>query len=94
MTITVSISEFRQNISHYVSLAQEGYVIVLKNGKKGQNLVEVVKRPKFDLHTFEKALENASGVFTVENHPEWKTKADVSKWLRTERSKADRHFDF
>lgn len=92
MTIVVSISQFRQNIADYISKAQSGHTIILKDEKKGQEIAHVVTPKQFDPDTFSKALEQASGVFTAKNHPEWKTKQDVIRWLRKTRKSSDRTF--
>lgn len=47
---------------------------------------------KFNLEAFKKALDSAAGVFTAKNHPEWRTKKDVIKWLEKSRAEADRTF--
>lgn len=92
MTLTVSVGEFRQNISHYISKAKEGHTILLKDGKKGHEIAQLVGKKEFNPIAFERALKNAAGVFTAENHPEWRTKKDIIRWLRKERLAADRHF--
>lgn len=92
MTITVSVSQFRQHISEYISKAQEGHAIILKDEKKDQQLVQLVSKKAFNPVTFERVLKEAAGIFTAENHPEWRTKNDVIKWVRQERLASDRHF--
>lgn len=93
MTITVSISEFRQNISNYIAKVRAGDTIVLKDGKKGEEVAEVVGKKKWDPEAFRKALRRAAGVFTAENHPEWRTKRDVIRWVERSRKAAERHFN-
>lgn len=92
MNIIVSISDFRQHISDYISKAKEGHTVVLKDERKDQLLVQLVGKKKFNPETFGKALNEVTGIFTAENHPEWRTKNDVIKWIRKERSAADRKF--
>lgn len=92
MTITVSISQFRQNIASYIEKAKQGDTVILKDEKKGQQLVQLVGRKKFDPIAFGKALEAAAGVFTAKNHPEWRTKRDVINWVEQGRKAADRTF--
>lgn len=92
MTLIVSISQFRQNIADYIVKAKEGHTILLKDEKKGQQIAQLVGRKEFNPQTFEKALRAASGIFTAENHPEWRTKKDIIRWLRKERLAAERHF--
>ena len=92
MTLSVSISQFRQHIADYIAKANEGYTVIIKDEKKSQEIVQLVGKKKFNPETFGKALENAVGVFTPENHPEWKTKKDVIKWVYRGRKAADRTF--
>lgn len=85
MNITVSISEFRQNISEYLAKAQAGDTIILKNEKKDEEIAEVIGTRKWDPVAFGKALRAAAGVFTAKNHPEWRTKRDVIRWVENSR---------
>lgn len=92
MTITVSISQFRRNIAQYLAKAKDGYTIILKDEKKNEEIGQLIGKKKFDPEAFGKALKDAAGVFTAENHPEWKTKKDVTRWLRNTRKSSDRTF--
>lgn len=92
MNIIVSVSQFRQNIAAYIEKAKKGDTVVLKDEKKGQQLVQLVGKKKFDPDAFGKALKAASGVFSAKNHPEWKTKREVINWVRESRKAADRRF--
>lgn len=92
MTITVSISQFRQNISDYLEKAKAGNIIVLKDEKKGEEVAQVVGKKQFDLDSFKKTLRKVAGTFTAENHPEWRTKRDVIRWVEQGRKAADRSF--
>ena len=92
MNIVVSISQFRQNIASYIDKAKKGDTVILKDEKKGQQVVQLIGKKKFDPDAFGKALKTASGVFSVKNHPEWKTKSDVAKWVEKGRKAADRSF--
>ena len=92
MTITVSISQFRQNISKYIEQAQAGHIIVLRDKKKDETVAELTGKKKFDPIAFGKALKAAAGTFTAKNHPEWRTKKDVIRWVAKERKAADRTF--
>ncbi len=92
MTITVSISDFRQNISDYLAKAQAGHIIVLKDEKKGYDVAEVTGKKKFDPIAFQKTLKKVAGTFTAKNHPEWKTLQDVIRWVEQSRKAADRTF--
>ena len=92
MTLTVSISEFRNNLSDYLDKVSEGARLLIKDEKKDKLVAEVVGKKEFDPEAFEKALDRAAGVFTAKNHPEWRTKKDVIHWLRETRKNFDREF--
>lgn len=92
MTLTVSISQFRQNISEYLTKAKEGHIIILKDDKRDQEVVQVVGKKTFNPETFAKALEASAGIFSAENHPEWKTKKDVINWVHKSRKSSERNF--
>ena len=92
MNVVVSISQFRQNIASYIDKAKKGDTVILKDEKKGQQVVQLIGKKKFDPDAFGKALKAAAGVFSAKNHPEWRTKSDVIKWVQQERKAADRSF--
>lgn len=92
MTLTVSISEFRNNISLYLAKVNEGNQLFIKDGKKRTTLAQVSKVRIFDKDAYQQALTKAAGVFTAENHPEWATKKKVIAWLRKTRLNNERSF--
>lgn len=92
MTLTVSIGKFRQNIADYITKVKEGHIIILKDEKKGQEIGQIIGKKKFDPYAFGQALEDATGIFTAKNHPEWKTKGDVIGWVNQGRQSSDRTF--
>lgn len=92
MTITVSISEFRQNISDYLDKIRAGDTIVLKDEKKNEEIAEVVGKKKWDPIAFEKAMRKVAGSISAKNHPEWRTKRDVNRWVEQSRKAAERSF--
>ena len=92
MTITTSISDFRQNISDYLEKARSGTTIEVRDKKKGRLIAELKGKKEFDPVAFGKALDKAAGVFTAKNHPEWRTKQDVIRWVEQSRKAADRTF--
>lgn len=92
MTITVSISQFRQNIAAYIEKLKAGDTVILQDEKKNQTVAQLVRKKNFNAKAFGDALHAATGVLTTKNHPEWATKADVMKWLEKERKNADRTF--
>lgn len=92
MTIVVSIADFRKNIADYLSKVQTGHTIVLKDEKRGREIAQLTAKKQFDPESFGRALKNAAGVFSAKNHPEWRTKRDVIKWVEEGRKAADRTF--
>lgn len=92
MTITVSISEFRQNIAEYLNQVESGHTILLKDNKRGKTVAQVLRKKTFDPQSFGRTLKAAAGVFTAEQHPEWRTKQDVIRWVQEGRKKAERAF--
>ena len=92
MTITVSISDFRQNIADYLAKIKAGDTIVLKDNKKGEEIAEVTGKKKWDPVAFSKALHKAAGSISAKNHPEWRTKEDVIRWVEKSRKAAERSF--
>ncbi len=92
MIINVSISQFRQNLADYIAKVVAGHTVILENGKKDQQIIQLVGKKKFNPYTFGNALKEASGIFTAENHPEWQSKEDVIKWVEKGRLSADRNF--
>ncbi len=92
MTITVSISEFRQNIAQYLARTKAGHTVLLKDGKKGEIIATLSGKKKFNPEAFGRALKSAAGVFSAKNHPEWRTKKDVIRWVERGRQAAERTF--
>ena len=92
MTLTVSVSELRNNLAQYLERVTNGANLLVRDEKKDLTIAQVTPIHTFDPVAFEKALDRAAGVFTAENHPEWRTKKDVSKWLRETRKNFDRKF--
>ncbi len=90
MTITVSISQLRDDLAKYISRAQEGDRVVVKDEKKDVEVAEIIGKKPFDSEAFRRALHEAAGVLTAKNHPEWRTKRQVVSWLRRERKAAER----
>lgn len=93
MTITVSISDFRNNISDYLQDLRLGHRIILKDEKKNEEVAEIVGKKKFDPEKFWAAMKKVAGTISVKDHPEWATPAKINKWLRKTRKESERHFD-
>lgn len=92
MTYIVSIADFRQNLSDYFIKIREGHEVKVKDEKRGEIIATLVPEKKFDPVAFGRALHRAAGVFTAGNHPEWRTKRDVVKWVNDQRKAAERTF--
>lgn len=92
MTITVSISQFRQNISDYLQKVREGHRVSLRDAKRDEVVASIVPEKRFDPDAFRNAMYKAAGIFTAKNHPEWRTKRQVIRWLEKSRAAADRTF--
>lgn len=94
MTITVSVSDFRQNMSSYLARVSRGTKVIIKDDKKDTNLAEVIPTKNWDPVAYERTLRKVAGTFTAKNHPEWRTKRDVIRWVEKSRKQSDRSFDW
>lgn len=92
MTLTVSISELRNNLAQYLERVASGVNLLVRDEKKGQLVAEITGKKEFNPDRFERVLQSAAGVFTKKNHPEWTDKKDIIKWLEKERLSSDRKF--
>lgn len=92
MTLTVSISEFRNNLSDYLEKVSGGTRLLVRDEKKNKLVAEVIGRQEFDPEAYQQTLDKATGIFTAKRHPEWRTKKDVINWLRKSRLADERHF--
>lgn len=93
MTITVSISQFRQNVSDYLQKVREGHRVTLRDAKRDEIVASIVPEKRFDPKAFRSAMYKAAGIFTAKNHPEWATRRRVEQWLRKGRLADERTFD-
>ncbi|MBF8250114.1 MAG: hypothetical protein HW400_715 [Candidatus Levybacteria bacterium] len=92
MTLTVSVSQFRNNMADYLDKVIAGNRILIRDEKKDVAIAELTKTKSFDKDAFERTLRKAAGVFTAKNHPEWRTKTDVINWVRKNRLANQRSF--
>lgn len=96
MTWTVSISDFRNNLSDYLEKVRLGDDLIIKDEKKNEEIVEV-KAKKFNQKQYaadyRAMLKQVAGTFIAKRHPEWATKKKVEKWLRETRMNSERSFD-
>lgn len=95
MTATVSISDFRNNISSYLDFLSRGDVI-LRDEKKNLDVARITGIKQWDPTAYSQMLKKlaAKPVFSAKDHPEWATLRDVQKWLRQTRKNADRDFSY
>lgn len=95
MTHIVSISDFRQDMSYYIGLVSRGDTVILKDSKKGEEIVQITKTQKWDPVAYKAMLKRMfANPISAKDHPEWATKTKVEKWLRTTRKNADRDFSY
>jgi prevent-host-death family protein len=92
MTITVSISDLRNNISDYLEKVMKGTRVFVRDEKRGITVAELIQTATFDKISYEKTLRKAAGIFSKENHPEWKTEKDVINWVSKNRIHDERTF--
>ena len=94
MTQIVSISDFRNDLSYYIGLASRGDTIIIKDSKKGQEIVQITKTQKWNPQAYRAMLKNiAANPVSAKDHPEWATRAKVEKWLRQSRLADERNFN-
>jgi len=93
MTLTVSVSELRSNISSYLDRVTKGARVLIRDEKKDLTIAQITPQTSnFDKEAFEKSLRKAAGIFSLENHPEWSTKKRINSWLRKQRLADQRSF--
>ena len=92
MTLTVSVSELRSNISSYLEQVVKGARVLIRDEKKDLTIAQITQTYVFNKDLFEKTLRKTAGVFSAKNHPEWGTKEKVTQWLVKTRQSSDRHF--
>jgi prevent-host-death family protein len=92
MTLTVSVSELRNNISGYLDKVVKGSRVLIRDEKRNIPIAQITQTSAFDKTMYEKVLRKASGIFTAKNHPEWATKKKVIGWIIKDRLAADRTF--
>lgn len=92
MTLTVSVSQFRNNMADYLDKVIAGNRVLIRDEKKDVAIAELTKTKSFDKDAFGISLQKAAGVFSAKNHPEWKTKSKISKWLTKSRLSDERPF--
>lgn len=91
MTLTVSISDLRNNISDYLEKVMKGTRVFVRDEKRGITVAELIQTSTFDKVSYEKILRKAAGVFSEDNHPEWKSKSDIINWVTKNRISDERN---
>lgn len=89
MTITISISELRNNISAYLTKASSGTNIIIRDDKRSKYIAQITGINEFNKKEYEQALSSYAGSLS-EKHKEWRTKASLNKWIRSTRKQSDR----
>jgi len=92
MVITVSISDLRNNIAQYLEQVTKGTRVFIRDEKRDKIIAQISQNTSFNPVSYEKALRKAAGIFTADNHPEWKSREDVARWLTKTRLASDRKF--
>ena len=92
MTVTVSVSDLRNNISNYLEKVMKGTRVLVRDEKRGITVAEIIHTTSFDKKAYEHALQKAAGIFSEKNHPEWQTKEDVINWVSKNRLSDERSF--
>lgn len=92
MTVTVSVSDLRNNISLYLERVMKGARVIIRDEKKDIAIAQITQTFSFDKKMYEKALQKAAGIFSSDNHPEWSTKSKIIDWVTRNRLSDERHF--
>ena len=92
MTLTVSVSALRNNISAYLARALRGTRVLIRDEKRQKTIAQITHIRSFDKQAYERALKKAAGVFSAKNHPEWSTQKDVAEWVQASRLSDERTF--
>ena len=86
MNLTVSVSDFRDNLTDYLTLLQEGKKVVIKDARKNKPLVELtsVKPEKFDWGNYIKEVKKlaGSGLFVSDEADRRKFRRSFDRRLR------------
>ena len=90
--LTVSIGDFRNNISQYLGKVRSGNRVLIKDIKRNLTIAQVTGVHVFDKDSYQKTIKKASGVFSSQKHPEWKDRRAISSWLSKSRLTDDRKF--
>ena len=92
MTLTVSVSELRNNISGYLDKVMKGSRVLIRDEKRNIPIAQITQTSSFDKIMYENVLRKTGGIFTAKNHPEWATKKKVIDWVTKSRLQSERKF--
>ncbi len=92
MTISVSVSKLRGDISKYFDFVSKGNTVLVKNERRGKDIAQITRLNTFDTDTYDVALKKFAGSVSAKDHPEWTTKQKVIKWVNDSRKTSERSF--
>ena len=92
MTINVSISELRGNISQYLEKVSKGTRVLIRDEKRNTPIAQISQIIPFDKKMYENVLRKSAGILKPELHPEWDTSKDIVEWVTKNRLSNDRRF--
>lgn len=90
MDVTVSVSQFRSNVSSYLGKVSQGVRIAIRDDKRKVILAHVTGGSSFDAQAYGVALLRAGGILTGEQHPEWKSLPALRRWIENTRHTDER----
>ncbi len=90
MNLTVSVSDFRDNLTDYLALLQEGKKVVIKDARKDRSVVELIaKKPEsfdWDKHIKEVMKLGGSGLFVSDEADRKRFRRSFDRRLRAARN--------
>ena len=92
MTISVSVSKLRGDISKYFDLVSKGNTVLVKNEKRGKDVALITRRNTFNSEDYDMSLKRFAGSISAKDHPEWATKQKIIKWVNDSRKASERSF--
>lgn len=92
MTLNISISDLRNNISKYLGKVREGNRVLIKDEKRNVTIAQILPVTSFNRESYAEVLKKSAGIFTSELHPEWRNKDDILEWLHKSRLADERNF--
>jgi|SRR3989344_5374291 len=94
MTVTVSFTDFRDNLSDYARQAKQGTTVIVKDNKRGEELIRVTGGQNWNPKAYKAMLKRMlANPISAKDHPEWATPKSVEDWLRKSRLADERKFD-